>query len=67
MEYRYFTETELDVTQRVRDRKTFVFHGTQAREAAKKKANEIRSYVYDLYGQSGNKKDVEFVGYAVPK
>lgn len=63
---KYYNEHKTDVTKRIKERKTFVFEGSDARAQAIKKANQLRSYIYDLFVMN-NKKNLEFVGYAVPK
>lgn len=57
----YYTPDRVSVTRRIEKGQTVVF---TAREPAINHANNIRSYVYDLY-ISQNRK-TEFFGWAVP-
>lgn len=66
---KYYTTYNVDITQRIKDGRTFLFEGTddESREKAEKKANSIRTYVFDVYAENKNNKKREFIGFAVPK
>ncbi|SHJ10059.1 hypothetical protein [Aquimarina spongiae] len=64
----YYTEYNVDVTQRIEEGKTIFFEGVdeKTKRKAEAKAKSIRRYIYNVFAY--NKHDrLVLVGYAVPK
>tara|TARA_Y100001973_G_C5089246_1_gene276583 strand:- start:165 stop:392 length:228 start_codon:yes stop_codon:yes gene_type:complete len=64
--HKYFTDTDIDITERIQDTRTILFTGEDALIEATAKANSLRSYCYPIYKLNENKRKV-FAGYAVPR
>jgi len=63
---RYYTDDKIEVTNRIKDRRTLLFKGKNSASVAKAAAKSMRSYAYPIFVHV-NHKGRHHVGYGVPK